>query len=144
MKVLASNKRGRYDYDIQDRLVAGIVLTGPEVKSIKAGHISLKGSFIALREGEAYLHNAHVTPYSHSSSPDDPTRVRKLLLHRKQLDQLLGEQGSGLRAVPLAIVLNRNLIKLELGLGRGKKRYDKRQTIKQRETERDLARRVKG
>jgi SsrA-binding protein len=148
MKLLAANKRGRYDYQIEDKLVdklvAGLVLSGPEVKSIKAGHISLKGSFISLKDSEAYLNNAHVTPYANSSSPQDPTRPRKLLMHRRQLEHLLSGQTSGLRAVPLAVMLDRNLVKLEIGLGRGKKNYDKRETIKKRQTERDLARRVKG
>jgi SsrA-binding protein len=144
MKVLAKNKRANFDYDIGDKLVAGLVLTGAEVKSIKAGHISLKGSFIALRNNEAFLTNAHVTPYAHSHAAENPTRSRKLLLHRKQLDQLTNHKSAGTSAVPLAVVLDHNLVKLEIGLGKGKKRYDKRETIKQREVDRDIARRLKG
>ncbi len=137
MKLLAKNRRAT--------IVAGISLTGAEVKSIKAGFASLKGSFIALRSGEAYLTNAHVTPYAHAASKadTDPTRNRKLLLHRKQLDQLIGQKQSGLSVVPTALLLDHNLVKLELGIGRGKKRYDKRETIKRRDTARELARSLK-
>lgn len=144
MKVLAKNKRATFDYQIEDKLVAGLVLSGPEVKSIKAGHVSLKGSFIALRGGEAWLTNAHVTPYGPAAGLRlDPTRSRKLLLHRDQLDRFLGK-SDGLVPIPVALVLDHNLIKLEVGVGRGKKKYDKRQTIKKRDTERDIARLAKG
>jgi SsrA-binding protein len=142
MKVLAKNKRATYDYELTERLVAGLVLGGDEVKSIKAGHASLKGSFIALRGGEAYLTNAHITPYQHAAHPDqlDPTRARKLLLHRRQLAQLVAHKQSGLSVIPTALMVERSLVKLEIGIGRGKKRYDKRQTIKARDTARELAR----
>jgi SsrA-binding protein len=145
MKVLAKNRRATFDYDIGERLIAGVSLSGPEVKSIKSGFASLKGSFIAIREGEAYLTNAHVTPYTHADhkSDIDPTRVRKLLLHRKQLEELIAHKQSGLSVVPTALLLDRRLVKVELGIGRGKKRYDKRETIKRRDTERELARQVK-
>ena len=145
MKLLAKNRRATFDYDITERLIAGLSLSGSEVKSIKAGHISLKGSFVSLREGEAFLSNAHVTPYAHSAAQDsgDPTRNRKLLLHRKQLDQLISYKQSGLSVVPTAVLQDKRLIKLEIGIGRGKKRYDKRETIKQRDTNRELARQLK-
>jgi SsrA-binding protein len=145
MKVLAKNRRATFDYEILDRLVAGVALTGDEVKSIKSGFASLKGSFIALRDGEAYLTNAHVTPYKHASqkSTIDPTRNRKLLLHRKQLDELITKKQAGLSVVPTALLLDRRLVKLEIGTGRGKKRYDKREAIKQRDTQRELARQLK-
>lgn len=143
MKVLAKNKRATYDYEITDKLMAGLVLTGSEVKSIKAGHASLKGSFIHIRGGEAFLTNAHVTPYSQSSAAHDPTRARKLLLHRKQLNLLGAEKAGGFVPVPMALLQAKNLIKLEIGLGRGKKKYDKRQTIKQRDQEREINRLIK-
>lgn len=145
MKLLAKNKRATFDYEISERLVAGLQLSGSEVKSIKAGHASLKGSFIALRAGEAFLTNAHVTPYEHAAQKDqiDPTRNRKLLLHRAQLDRLIGDKQSGLSVVPTALLLERGLVKLEIGVGRGKKRYDKREAIKRRDTDRDLARQLK-
>ncbi len=146
MKVLAKNKRATYDYQITEKLVAGIVLSGAEVKSIKAGHASLKGSFIAIRDGEAYLTNSHVTPYNHAGNQSqlDPTRSRKLLLHRKQIEQIIGDKAGGLSAVPLALLQQKALIKVEVGLGRGKKNYDKRELIKKRDTERDARRLLKG
>ena len=124
--------------------MAGLALSGAEVKSIKHGHASLKGSFVTLREGEAWLNNAHVTPYQPGgqATPPEPTRLRKLLLHRKQLDNLILEKRSGMSVVPTALFLDGKLIKLEIGIGRGKKRYDKRETIKRRDTDRELARRV--
>lgn len=145
MKLLAKNKRATFDYEISERLIAGLQLSGSEVKSIKAGHASLKGSFISLRAGEAFLTNAHVTPYEHAAQKDqiDPTRNRKLLLHRAQLDRLVGDKQSGLSVVPTALLLERGLVKLEIGVGRGKKRYDKREAIKRRDTNRDLARQLK-
>ncbi len=144
MKLLAKNRRATFDYQLTERLVAGLALSGAEVKSIKNGHASLKGSFVTLREGEAWLNNAHVTPYQPGgqATPPDPTRLRKLLLHRKQLDNLILEKRSGMSVVPTALFLDGNLIKLEIGIGRGKKRYDKRETIKRRDTSRELARRI--
>ena len=143
MKVLASNKRGRFDYEITEKLVAGLELTGAEVKSIKAGHISLKGSFVAFRGGEAFLTNAHVTEYAYATreSQPDPTRSRRLLMKRKEIDKLTGDKQAGLSVIPLAVLLGRNLVKVELGIGRGKKRFDKRASIKEREVQRDIARR---
>ena len=144
MIVLAKNRRASFDYELADRLTAGLVLSGAEVKSIKAGHVSLKGSFVTLRDGEAWLNNVHVTPYQPGgqSATPDPTRQRKLLLHRKQIDQLFGEKQAGQSLVPTALLLDGRLVKLELAVGKGKKRYDKRQTIKQRETDRETQRAV--
>jgi len=145
MRVLAKNRRATFDYEITERLVAGLVLSGPEVKSLKAGHGSLKGSFIALRENEAYVNNAHITPYANAAdaATTDPTRARKLLLHRRQIDQLIAHKQSGLSVVPTALLLAGNLIKIEIGIGRGKKHYDKRETIKRRDTDREVARQLK-
>ncbi len=145
MKLLAKNKRATYDYELTERLVAGLSLTGSEVKSIKASNVSLKGAFIALRNNEAYLMGAHVNPYKNASKGDelDPTRMRKLLLHRRQLDTLVAKKQSGQSVVPTMLGLDHNLVKLEIGIGRGKKNYDKRAVIKARDTARDLARGVK-
>jgi SsrA-binding protein len=145
MLLLAKNRRATFDYAITERIVAGLALTGDEVKSIKAGSASLKGSFIALIKDEAFLTGAHVTPYAKASRKDllDPTRHRKLLLHRRQLTALVAHKQSGLSVVPTALVLERGLVKLEIGIGRGKKRYDKRETIKKREVSRELARQIK-
>ena len=145
MKVLAKNRRARFDYELTEELVGGLALTGDEVKSIKAGHGSLKGSFISLRENEAYLQGAHITPYAKASDKAgiDPTRHRKLLLHRKEIDKLIAAKQSGLSVVPTALLLAGQLIKIEIGVGRGKKHYDKRETIKRRDTDREVARQLK-
>lgn len=135
MKLLAKNKRATYDYEITDKLVAGLVLSGSEVKSAKGGHASLKGSFIQIHNGEAFLTNAHISPYNQAGNQSslDPARTRKLLLHRKQLDELAGHKNAGFQIVPLALLQDRALVKLEIGIGRGKKQYDKRAAIKKRE-----------
>jgi SsrA-binding protein len=145
MKVLAKNRRASFDYELTEHLVAGLVLTGDEVKSLKSGFGSLKGSFISLRDNEAYLTAAHITPYSKASDKAgiDPTRNRKLLLHRRQIDTLIAHKQAGLSVVPTALLLAGSLIKIEIGVGRGKKRYDKRETMKRRDTERDIARQLK-
>ncbi len=145
MKVIAANKRARFDYAIEQRLTAGIVLSGAETKSIKLGHVSLKGSFVSLFAGEAYLNNAHVTPYQNATAPGEaPDRRRKLLLHRRQLGELDAARGAGLNVVPLAIGQERGLVKVELGIGRGQRRYDKRASLKARQAERDVGRAIKG
>jgi len=144
MKVLAKNRRASFDYDLSERIVAGLVLTGSETKSIKAGAASLKGSFVILRNNEAFLTNAHVTPYANAAtSASDPTRTRKLLLHRRQLSALIAHKQAGLSVVPTALLLDRNFVKLEIGIGRGRKRYDKRELIKRRDTDREIARQLK-
>jgi SsrA-binding protein len=145
MKLLAKNRRASFDYDLTERLVAGLVLNGSETKSLKAGSASLKGSFVIIRSGEAFLVNAHVTPYAHAGNKAelDPTRQRKLLLHRRQLDHLVSQKQSGLSIVPTALLQDRRLVKLEIGVGRGRKRYDKREQIKRRDTARDVARSLK-
>jgi len=146
MKILATNKRARYDYEITETLVAGLVLAGHEVKSVKQGAISLKGSFISFQGDEAFLTNAHITRYKHASGVADyePTQSRKLLLHRKELDKLLAEiKTAGKTAVPTAVGLERGLVKIEVGIGRGKKNYDKRETIKKRDMIRDASLEIK-
>lgn len=142
MKVLAKNRRGTFDYAISDKLIAGVALTGAEVKSIKAGHISLKGSYVNVLSGEAYLVGAHVTPYQNAKT--DPERTRKLLLHRSQINRLLTEKQAGLTAVALSVLEQKGLIKVEIGIGKGKKAFDKRETLKQRQTERESAKQLKN
>lgn len=141
MKVLAVNRRARYDYQLEDKLVAGLALTGAETKSAKLGHASLKGSFVQLRGGEAWLMGSQFTKYQGNQN-QDPTRVRKLLLHRRELDTLAVKKREGLSIVPTALVLDGRFVKLELGVGRGKKQYDKRRVIKEREASREAARRI--
>lgn len=145
MKLLAKNKRAYFDYDITDKLVAGVELMGAEVKSSKLGHASLKGSFVTLKGGELWLTNAHITPYKHAGNAAslDPVRPRKLLMHKKQIQDLAGQIQQGRSVLPLALLQERNLIKLEIGVGRGKKQYDKRATMKKRDVERDIDRQIK-
>lgn len=146
MPTLAYNKRANYDFNIQDKYEAGLVLFGHEVKSIKSGHISLKGAYITTKRGqkdlpELYLINAHIPLYKKASTIKDydPTRARKLLLHKKQISHLVGKRNEqGLTLVPTKIYTKHNLIKLEFGIGRGKKKIDKRETIKKREADRRI------
>lgn len=141
MKVLAVNRRARYDYQIEDKLVAGLALTGAETKSAKLGHASLKGSFVQLRGGEAWLMGSQFTKYQ-GNKDQDPTRIRKLLLHRGELDGLAVKKREGFSIIPTALVQDGRYVKLELGVGRGKKKYDKRRVIKEREAAREAARNV--
>lgn len=145
MTTLAYNKRANYDYEISDTYEAGLVLFGHEVKSIKTGHISLKGSFVTLKGSgkipELFLTNAHIPKYEKASTvkDHDPDRPRKLLLHKKQIQHLIGKkQEQGLTLVPIKIYTKRGLIKLEFGVGRGKKKIDKREVIKKRDVDRKI------
>ena len=138
MKILAQNKRGGFDYQISEKMVAGLVLSGAEVKSAKLGHVSLQGSYIGKRGQELYLVNAHFTPYHAAASSPEPTRSRKLLMHRKQINQILGSPE--LKAIPLNLHLQRGLVKLEIGLGKGRKKVDKRELIKKRDQLREARR----
>ncbi len=135
MKILASNRRARHDYELKEKFEAGLVLSGAEVKSVKAGHIDLKGSYISFKSNEAYLIGAHISPYkqAHNIEHYDPTTERKLLLHRKEIEKLIEDtQSQHLAVVPTAIGLVRGRIKLEIALARGKKLYDKRETKKRK------------
>ena len=145
MPTLAYNKRAKFDYEITDTFEAGLVLYGHEVKSVKTGHVSLKGSYVTLRRTrnkpipELYLTNSHIPRYKFSSNVADydPTRPRKLLLKKKQIERLIGKkQEQGLTLVPIKLYTRRSLIKLEFGIGRGKKKVDKRESIKRRELDR--------
>ncbi len=148
MSVLAFNKRARFDYKIQDTFEAGLVLQGYEVKSIKTGHVSLKGSFVSAhkqrkvgKNPEFFLVNAHIPLYKHASSiPNfDPTRSRKLLLKKSEIKRLVGKKKEeGLTLVPIRIYTKRGLIKLEFGVGKGKKKYDKREDIKKKQASRRM------
>lgn len=146
MKSYAENKKALFNYGISDEYEAGIVLTGPEVKSIRQGNISLKESFATASRGEIWLTNAHISPYKPAASEDqEPTRPRKLLLSRTEIDKITGKLGEeGYTLVPLKIYAKNGKIKVNLGLGRGKKKYDKRETIRKRDLNRDLARELKS
>jgi len=139
--VLALNKRARFDYEILERFEAGIELLGHEVKSAKAGRCNLTGAFVHIRGNDALLTNATIAPYAKASGLDgyDPTRSRRLLLKRAELRRLIGKHGAErLTIIPLAIVVRHGLVKVEIAAARGKKQYEKRETIKRREDERRM------
>lgn len=144
-KLIASNRRAHHDYEILETVEAGLVLLGPEVKSLRAGKANLSDSYAVLRRGEAFLLNAHVSPYANASRDNpDPRRERKLLLHRGELARLAGKVAErGLTLVPLALYWKDGRVKVELGLARGKRRIDKRETLKRREQEREIERAVR-
>jgi SsrA-binding protein len=135
MATLAYNKRAKYDYFLEDTYEAGMVLSGGEVKSIRAGRVSLADSFVRIKDDEAFLMNAHINPYNFADNRSyDPRRERKLLLHRKQIEQLrLKTGGKSITIVPVSMYEKNNTIKLQIAIGRGKKQFDKRAAIKKRE-----------
>lgn len=145
MPQLATNKKASFDYEVLERYEAGLVLFGYEVKAVKDAQVSLQGSFISIRKNktrpELYLIGCRISPYRNAGPlPDyNPTRDRKLLLKRKEINYLLGKrQVEGLTLIPLKIYTNHSFLKLEFAVARGKKKFDKRETIKKRETERHL------
>lgn len=146
MAVIAVNKRANFDYEISETYEAGLVLAGHEVKSAKANQVSLKGSYITLKRTgkslpEAYLTNAHISAYKKAGPMPDysPTRPRKLLLKKNEIKHLIGKkQEQGLTLVPIKMYTKRGFVKLEFGIGRGKKKVDKRETIKKREVDRQI------
>lgn len=141
-KVVATNRQARFNYEILDTFEAGIALRGSEVKSLRAGHVQLKDSYADIRNGEVWLVNAHISPYSFAENGGhDPERQRKLLLHRREIDRLFGRiREEGLTLVPILIYFSDGKAKVELGLGKGKRRHDKRQTIVERQQQREMAR----
>ena len=146
MKILAENRKAKFDYQILERLEAGLILNGQEVKSIKSGKASLKSSFIVFKKTEPYLINTDILPYQPKNAPKDydSTRARKVLLKKKEINYLLGKsQQKGLTIVPLKLYTTRGKIKVEIAVGKGKHKADKRETIKKRETEREIQRDLK-
>ena len=142
MPLLATNPKAKFDYQILETYEAGLVLSGQETKATKQKKISLKGSYVVIRDNEAWLLNATISPYQNNTSDDyKPTRTRKLLLHKKEIESLIGKsKQKGLTLVPLRVYTKHNKIKLEFGLARGKRQYDKRDTIKERESKRKIQR----
>lgn len=136
------NRQAYHDYFVDDTAEAGIVLTGTEVKSIRAGHVNLRGAYARIKNDEVWLEGAHIAEYAQGTYMNhDPLRPRKLLLHRREINRMVGRvQTKGLTLVPLKLYFKANHVKVELGLCRGKKLYDKRETIKEREMARELAR----
>lgn len=145
MKIYAENKRGRLNYQILEEYEAGIQLLGAEVKSIRMGQISLKEAYGTVKGNEIMLTNAHISPYKPARIDDyNPTKSRKLLLKRSEISKLIGQvRTTGLTLIPLKVYDKHGKIKVLLGLGKGKKKYDKRETIKKREQERDIKRALK-
>jgi SsrA-binding protein len=145
-KLIASNRKAYHDYSILEKLEAGIILMGTEVKSIREGRINLKDSYAIIREGEAILMNCHISPYSHGNRENhDPLRIRKLLLHQKEILKLIGKtQEKGLALIPLRVYLTRGRVKVELGIARGKKDYDKRETERRKEIDRETRAAIKS
>lgn len=139
------NRRARHEYEILESLEAGVVLTGTEVKSIRAGGVSINEAYARFREGEAWLLGMHVPPYKQGSfSNADPNRPRKLLLHKEQIAHLQGRVAEkGLTIVPLRLYFTRGMAKVQLGLARGKKLWDKRADVAKRDVEREIARHVR-
>ncbi len=145
MKVI-KNKKAYFDYEILETFEAGLVLTGQEVKSIKTGHISLKGTYVVIKDNEAYLINANVPPYQPKNAPKDydPSQSRKLLLKKSELKNLFGKaQQKGLTMIPLRVYTKRGKIKLEFAIAKGRKKADKRELIKKREFKREKERILK-
>ncbi|MFH1031407.1 MAG: SsrA-binding protein SmpB [Chloroflexota bacterium] len=146
IKTIATNRKAYHDYHIQDGLEAGIALTGTEIKSIRAGRVNLADAYVRPEQGELWLMNAHIARYEASNrfSSHEPTRPRKLLLHRKEIIELASKvQERGLTLVPTKLYLKDRKAKLEVALAKGKKLYDKRETIMRREAEREMGRAIK-
>ena len=141
-KIIASNRKARHDYTILDTIEAGIALTGTEVKSLRSGRASLVDGFATITDDELWLRNVHIAEYAEGTWTNHaPRRVRKLLLHRMEIDRLAGKlKEGGLALIPLSMYFKEGRVKVELGLGRGKKSYDKRQDMAKRDADRELAR----
>ena len=141
-KLVATHRKARFEYEILERLEAGIALLGPEVKSLRAGNASLVDAYAVVRRGEVFLVNAHISPYTQASRENaDPKRERKLLLHRAEIARLAAKVAErGLTLVPLQLYFREGRAKVELALARGRRRHDKRDAIREREQERELRR----
>ena len=139
---VAVNRRAYHDYFIDEKLEAGIVLTGTEVKSVRNGRTNLRDGFVRIDGNEAWLENVHISPYEQANLMNhEPMRPRKLLLHRKQISSLIGKvRQKGYTLIPLRVYFSRNHAKVEVGLARGKKQFDKRQAIAERDAKREIAR----
>ena len=142
IKMISNNKKARHDYFIEDTFEAGIVLHGTEVKSLRMGKCSVKESFIRVENGEVYIYGMHISPYEKGNIFNkDPLRVKKLLLHKYEINKMLGKMAQqGYTIVPLNVYLKGSLVKVEIGLARGKKLYDKRQDIAKKDMKREAER----
>lgn len=145
MKVVCQNRKAHHDYHIEETFEAGIALLGTEVKSLRDGKANLKDSYVIIKEGEVFLLNCHISPYSHGNIMNhDPVRTRKLLLHRKEIERLGGKAAAkGYTLIPLKIYFKGSFAKVEIGLAKGKRLFEKRDTIKEREARREIERAMK-
>ena len=146
IKTVATNRKAYHNYHLQDSIEAGIALTGTEIKSIRTGRVSLRDAYVRPEAGELWLVNAHIARYEPGSYlSHEPTRPRKLLLHRKQIDSLISKvQEKGLTLVPVKLYIKDSIAKVEVALGKGKKLYDKRESIIRHEMEREIGRVIKS
>ena len=146
IKMIANNKKAYHDYFIEDKFEAGIVLHGTEVKSLRMGKCSVKESFIRVENGEVYIYGMHISPYEHGNIFNkDPLRTRKLLLNKREINKLLGlTSQKGMSLIPIKLYFKNSFVKLELGIGKGKKLYDKREDIAKKDAERKIQRTLKN
>lgn len=140
-KLICNNKKAYHDFFIEEKFEAGVVLKGTEVKSLRMGKANLNDSFALVKNGETYLHNLHISPYDFGNRENhDPDRMRKLLLHKKEIGKLFGKiREQGYSVVPLRLYFKNGMVKVELGLAKGKKLYDKREDMKKKDMRRDVA-----
>ena len=145
-KLIAKNPVAYHNYSIDDTLEAGIVLTGTEIKSIRSGKVNLKDTYVNIKNGEAFVYGMHISPYEHGNIFNkDPLRTRKLLLNRREINKLLGYiSQKGLSLVPTKLYFKGNFVKLEIGIGKGKKLYDKREDMAKKDAERKIQRTLKN
>lgn len=145
-KLIAKNPVAYHNYIINDKLEAGIVLTGTEIKSIRAGKVNLKDSYVSIKNNEAFIYGMHISPYEHGNIFNkDPLRTRKLLLNRREINKLLGlTTQKGMTLVPIKLYFKNSFVKLELGIGKGKKLYDKREDMAKKDAQRKIQRTLKN
>jgi SsrA-binding protein len=144
-KIICNNKKAYHNYFIEEKFEAGMVLTGTEIKSLRLGNANLNDSFAIVRNGEAFLNNLHISPYDFGNRENhDPDRMRKLLLHKKEIAKLFGKiREQGYSVVPLRLYFKKGLAKVEIGLAKGKKLYDKREVMKEKDQKRDMSQALK-
>lgn len=143
-KIISINNKAKYDYFIENTIECGIVLVGTEVKSIRNGKVNMKDSFALIKNGELFIHNMHISPYEQGNiSNKDPLRVRKLLLHKSEINKLIGTvKQKGVTLIPLSLYFSRNKVKIDIAIAKGKKNFDKRQDIAKKDAERRILKHV--
>ena len=145
-KLIAKNPTAFHNYTIEEKLEAGIVLSGTEIKSVRTGKVNLKDSYAQIKNGECFIYGMHISPYEHGNIYNkDPLRTRKLLLNKREINKLFGQiKQKGYSLIPIALYFKDSLVKLELGIGKGKKLYDKREDIAKKDAERKMRRALKA